>query len=428
MQDKSDAQLLRDYAEHGNEAAFRELATRHMDLVYSAAVRQVSSPDLARDIAQSVFIDLARKAQPLAKKLPEEGSLAGWFHRATRYAALGYLRDTRRRVTNERQAMEQLFTNSETTPDWEPIRPMLDEALDSLGDQDREALLLRYFKNHDFRAVGLALGVSDDAAQKRVSRAVECLRQFFGKRGVAVGASGLATILSTNAVHAAPSGLAGTVSTAAASWVGTTSTATTTTTATVIKTVAMTTLQKTLITVALAAVAGAGIYGAGQLLTPRSALKNGDFQDGLKGWIADTNKIGLLMNPNGKKHAGDGYAMIGAGDTQEAVLAQKIRLDGKGGNYRLTFDFGLTGYPQMVGVLDVSVLNTGGDILASTVVSNTHPVRTYYIPPEAVNHERLDFKVPAGLSSVKISFADKTADNGIAIDPGIKNVRLKKLN
>ena len=111
--------------------------------------------------------------------------------------------------------MEQLLTNSESAADWEQIRPALDEALDSLGDEDREALLLRYFKNQDFRAVGLALGVSDDAAQKRVSRAVERLREFFSKRNVTIGASGLAVLISANAVQSAPIGLAATISTAA---------------------------------------------------------------------------------------------------------------------------------------------------------------------------------------------------------------------
>src|ERR1039458_5253444 len=213
MHEKSDVQLLRDYAEDGHEAVFRELVARHTDFVFSAALRQVNSPDLAGDIAQGVFTDLVRKARPLAKQMP--GSLAGWLHRSTRYAALNRLRGTRRRLANERQAMEQLLINSESAPDWELIRPVLDEALDSLGDEDREALLLRYFKNQDFRAVGLALGISDDTAQKRVSRAVERLREFFSKRNVTIGASGLVVLISANAVQSAPVGLAATISAAA---------------------------------------------------------------------------------------------------------------------------------------------------------------------------------------------------------------------
>ena len=270
MHEQSDVQLLRDYAEGGNEAAFRELVARHTDFVYSAALRQLDSTDIAGDLVQGVFTDLARKARPLAEKMPVGNSLAGWLHRSTRYAALNHLRDTRRRLANERQAMEQLLINSESAPDWQPIRPVLDEALDSLGDEDREVLLLRYFKNLDFRAVGLALGVSDDTAQKRVSRAVERLREFFSKRKVTIGASGLAVVISANAVHAAPAGLAATISSAALA--GTAVSTSTLITAT--KTIAMTTLQKTVITAALAVVAGAGIYEAHQASTLRSQVQN----------------------------------------------------------------------------------------------------------------------------------------------------------
>jgi len=237
MHEQSDVKLLRDYAEDGHEAAFRELVTRHADLVYSSALRQVNSPDLAGDLAQGVFADLARKARLVAEQMAGGNSLAGWLHRSTRYAALNHRRDTRRRCINEREAMEQFLINSESVQDWEYIRPLLDEALDSLDDEDREALLLRYFKNQDFRAIGLALGISDDTAQKRASRAVERLRKFFSKRNITIGASGLVMLVSANAVQAAPVGLTSAIFAAAIS----TSTAMTAT-----KIVAMTTLQKTL--------------------------------------------------------------------------------------------------------------------------------------------------------------------------------------
>jgi RNA polymerase sigma factor (sigma-70 family) len=261
MREKTDIELLRDYAERGHEAAFRELVTRYTDLVYSAALRQLESADLASDITQGVFLDLARKARPVSERLAAHHSLAGWLHRSTRYAVLNHLRDTRRRVANERLAMEQLLNNSEASVDWEQIRPALDEALDSLGDEDREALLLRYFKNHDLRTVGATLGVSDDAAQKRVSRAVERMREFFAKRGVSIGAGGLVAVVTANAVQAAPAGLAVTISTAAA-LSGTT--IATTATATATKAIAMTTLQKTVVTATVAVLAGAGIYEAKQ--------------------------------------------------------------------------------------------------------------------------------------------------------------------
>src|SRR6266487_1250469 len=156
MQEPSDTQLLRDYAEHGHEAAFREIVSRHADVVYASALRQAGSSDLARDIAQSVFTDLARKAQTLAGTLTGEASLLGWLYRSTRFAALNQLRDDRRRQARERQAMQQLGPTSEIAPEWERVQPVLDEAMAELSDEDREALLLRFFKNRDFREIGRA--------------------------------------------------------------------------------------------------------------------------------------------------------------------------------------------------------------------------------------------------------------------------------
>src|SRR5439155_3614661 len=103
-----------------------------------------------------------------------------------------------------------------TATDWTHVEPLLDEAMHALDETDRAAVLLRYFENKSLREVGAALGASDDAAQKRVSRAVESLREFFAKRGVTVGASGLAVAISANAIQAAPVGLAATIATAAA--------------------------------------------------------------------------------------------------------------------------------------------------------------------------------------------------------------------
>lgn len=261
MHDQSDAQLLRAYAEHGTEAAFAEIVARHTDLVYSAALRQVYSPDHACDVTQSVFTDLARKAREVSLKLSPNASLVGWLYRGTRFAACDLNRTEIRRTQRERQAMEQVHPTPDSAPDWEQLHPTLDEAMSELDEADRDALLLRYFKNHDLRTVGATLGISDDAAQKRVSRAVERLRELFAKRGVSVGAGGLAVVISANAVQAAPVGLTLTISTAAAL---TATTLTTTTTVTATKAIAMTTLQKTIVTATIAVLAGAGLYEAHQ--------------------------------------------------------------------------------------------------------------------------------------------------------------------
>jgi RNA polymerase sigma factor (sigma-70 family) len=266
MQPKSDAQLLREYAESGQESAFDEIVHRHTDLVYSAALRQVDSADLAGDVAQSVFADLARKARLVAGQLPAEATLVGWLYRGTRFEALNVRRGEQRRQFRERQAMEELLPSAETGPDWDRLRPVLDEAMAGLNDADRETLLLRFFKNHDLRTVGMLLGVSDDAAQKRVSRAVERLREFFASRGIAVGAGGLTLALSARAVHAAPAGLAASISTAAV-LVGTAVHSSTAIVGT--QAIAMTLLQKCLIGATLTAALGTSLYEANHIVRLR---------------------------------------------------------------------------------------------------------------------------------------------------------------
>ncbi len=162
---KSDTELLRDYGVNKSEAAFGEIVRRYADFVYSAALRQTGNPEPARDVAQIVFTDLARKAD----SLPASTLLIGWLCHGARLAALDQRRRDRRRLHRERQAMEWHGPSSEVANDWGEIRPVLDEALASLGDEDRNALLLRFFKNENLTSVGMTLGVSEDAAQKRTN-------------------------------------------------------------------------------------------------------------------------------------------------------------------------------------------------------------------------------------------------------------------
>jgi hypothetical protein len=192
------------------------------------------------------------------------------LHRTAQNIAAQTVRTIERRRAREQEAtaMNELYA---TEPDgvWEHIAPHLDAAIGELSEVDRDALLLRYFERKSAQEMAQVLGVSDEAAQKRVNRAVERLREFFAKRGVTVGASGLVVVISANAVQAAPAGLAGTLS-ATAVLAGTTFT--TTATATTPKAIAMTTLQKTLVTAALAAAVGTGIYEARKASTFRKQV------------------------------------------------------------------------------------------------------------------------------------------------------------
>src|SRR5213083_1624257 len=166
MQPKSDAQLLREYAENGAETAFAEIVARHTNLVYSAALRQVDAPDIAAEVAQSVFIGLARGARSLSRKLAENASLAGWLCRSARNISLNLRRNEFRQHNRERQAMEPPDPNAEAAPEWEQLRPVLDSAMSELSEADYDALVMRFFNNRDLRSIGQALGVSDDTAQK----------------------------------------------------------------------------------------------------------------------------------------------------------------------------------------------------------------------------------------------------------------------
>ena len=259
MQNKSDAELLREYAENGAEAAFAEIVARHTNLVYSAALRQLNSPDAAAEAAQRVFIGLAQGSRQLSRRLAPGASLAGWLCRSVRNVSLNYRRDEFRRQSRERLAMQDLNAAAEEKPDWEGLCAVLDDAMADLNEADYDAIVMRFFKNQDLRSVGRALGVSDDTAQKRVSRALEKLRESFGRHGVATTAAALSLALSAKAVEAAPAGLAAGILTAAT--VAHT-TVNTSTAITITKSILMTTVQKTLVAAALATAVGTGIYEA----------------------------------------------------------------------------------------------------------------------------------------------------------------------
>lgn len=256
MNRSTDQQLLRDYARQGSEPAFEQLVERHIDFVYSAARRMVPDADLAKDVTQLVFLAVAKNASNLV----EHPFLSGWLHRTTRNLALKAIRAEAHRRSREEEAaaMKQLIS-SDNEPGWEQLAAQLDFGIAELRNEERDALLLRYFERKSAREMGELLGISEQAAQKRVSRAVERLREFFGERGVAVGTSSMAGLLAAHGVEAAPAGLAASVSasvTAAAVGVQTSAILSLT------KAITMTTIQKAAIGTILAASIGGVWYQA----------------------------------------------------------------------------------------------------------------------------------------------------------------------
>ncbi len=215
-----DAELLRQFAATNSEAAFAELVQRHVNLVYSAALRQVNGDaHLAQDVAQAVFTDLARKAASLARGRDASSPLTGWLYTSAHFAAAKMVRGENRRRDREEKFMREP-TETALEPDWQKLRPVLDAAMHELKESAREAILLRYFENRQFAEVGAKLGLNENAARMRVERALEKLRAIFTKRGVTT-ATALASVISANAIQMAPASLAATLTTASIATAGT---------------------------------------------------------------------------------------------------------------------------------------------------------------------------------------------------------------
>jgi RNA polymerase sigma factor (sigma-70 family) len=215
--------LLREFSRDGRQAAFTKLVRRHLDLVYATALRKAGDAGGAEEIAQNVFFALARKAWQFA---PDD-SLPAWFYKTALLESKSWLRGELRRRRREQTAAEMGTTmkTPEDQPAFNALVPLLDDALLSLREKDRTALLLRFYESQSLRDVGAAFGVSEDTAQKRVQGALEQVAEFFKRRGfktatVAATAAALqhtaasasAAVASTvvrAALHAAPPALAG---------------------------------------------------------------------------------------------------------------------------------------------------------------------------------------------------------------------------
>lgn len=202
----SDSELLARFARSRSEDAFAELVRRHVNLVYSAALRQVGGDGhLAQDVAQTVFSDLAHKAPALARR----ATLTGWLYTSARFAAAKLVRAERRRLNREEEFMREP-NDAAPEADWEQLRPVLDEVMHQLQETDREAILLRYFENRPFADIGARCGLNENAARMRVERALEKLRSLLARRGVTTVAA-LASVISAHAVQVAPASLAATL-------------------------------------------------------------------------------------------------------------------------------------------------------------------------------------------------------------------------
>jgi RNA polymerase sigma factor (sigma-70 family) len=211
---RQDFELLQAFARHRDESAFAALVERHLTLVHGTARRKVEDPEAAEEISQNVFVALARKAWRFA---PDD-SLPAWLHRAALLEAQAWVRGELRRRRREQVASELGTTMK--TPDPQnglcALVPLLDEALLTLREKDRAALLLRYGGNRSLQEVGASLGVSEDAAQKRVASALDRLVRFFQRRGFRTASVAAAAGALQYHASAAPATLAAAITRAAA--------------------------------------------------------------------------------------------------------------------------------------------------------------------------------------------------------------------
>jgi uncharacterized protein (TIGR03435 family) len=223
MTDTPDAVLLEQFARNHSEAAFAALVQRHIALVHSVALRHMASPQHAQDITQAVFIILARKAATLGGGT----ILPGWLYHTARLTAANFQRAEMRRICREQEAyMQSMPEETPTDVIWRELALQLDAAMAGLGTNERNALVLRYFQNKSIAEVGASLGLAENTAQKRVSRALEKLRKFFTRGGVSSTTAIIAAAISANSVQAAPAALARAVTTAAIAKEATVSTST----------------------------------------------------------------------------------------------------------------------------------------------------------------------------------------------------------
>jgi RNA polymerase sigma factor (sigma-70 family) len=329
-----DAKLLQEYVECRSETAFAELVARHINLVYSTALRMVGETALAKDVAQLVFIQLARKAPVIRSG----HALPGWLYRVTRCQAANALRDDCTRRRRETEAMNMTQPDAESSMAWESIAPHLEAAMNTLSSADQNAVVLRFFQGRSWREVGGVLALREDAAQKRVSRAVEKLRSYFVRRGIGISATLIVSVIAANAVQAAPAGLASTVATASLAGAGSFSLL-----STIIKTILMKKTACAVLGVALAATITIPIIiaKAGQ---PGAPVTEASLREGLVldlPFDQDETGSGKITDSSGKENNGraagvrwmaegrKGGAYEFAADGDEIVISNNASLNPK---------------------------------------------------------------------------------------------------
>jgi RNA polymerase sigma factor (sigma-70 family) len=258
MTDANDLALVREFAGRNSEQAFAELVRRHLNLVYSVAMRYTGNTGDAQDVAQAVFVTLARKAAGLSTRTV----LTGWLYETTRFTASRLLRTQARRRAHEYEASMQSNLDDPGYDDvWRQLAPHLEAAMSRLGERDRTLLALRYYQNMTGAEAAAQLGIHEEAARKRTNRALEKLRRYFAQHGVNSTPAIIAGAIASNSIQAAPAGLAKTISAVAVAKAATASTSTLTLSKGALKIMAWTKTKTAIAAAVVVALIGTGGVG-----------------------------------------------------------------------------------------------------------------------------------------------------------------------
>jgi RNA polymerase sigma factor (sigma-70 family) len=344
MPDANDMDLVREFARNNSETAFTGLVQRHVNLVYSVARRCTGNDSDAQDVTQAVFIILARKAASLSEKT----ILPGWLYETTRFTAARLLRTNIRRQVREQEVyMQSTLNEADSTAIWEKLAPHLETAMSKLAERDRALLVLRFYENKSGPETAALLGIREDAAHKRVARAIEKLRKIFAQRGVAVSGAAIAGAVSANSVQAAPVTIVKTITTIAVTKGAVATTSTLTLVKGALKVMAWTKV-KTAVAIGIGILVAAG--GVTVICETFQNKNASDFNE-VSGAVADPMEMHIQWEV-GKKYSMSREYLYSRTETpilpkrpeQKAKLAQKFdisvvkELDNGGWQLELTFE------------------------------------------------------------------------------------------
>jgi RNA polymerase sigma factor (sigma-70 family) len=436
MPDTQDMDLVREFARHNSEAAFTELVRRHINLVYSVARRCTGNDGDAHDVTQAVFIILARKAAGLREKT----LLTGWLYETTRFAAARLLRTNGRRHAREQEAyMQSTLNEADNAAVWEKLAPHLEAAMGRLNAADRALLVLRFYENKSGPEAAALLGIREDAAHKRVTRAIEKLRKFFAQRGVTLSGAAIAGAVSANSVQAAPVALVKTISAIAVAKGAAATASTLTLVKGALKIMAWTKTQTVIVIAAIivcVAGGGAGIYAYHSThLKPADELQAAlHIQRPATGtWSYPNNEIDRVMfhfgsnranafpilekalkdsNPEVRQQAVSAMGFVGMparpefglqGDPAPEVVPLLWQIlnsnDGELTSFALTSLEGIGFQPKDIPVLAALLVRSHGNQLSLNAMSNPSVAKLNNFLSRANNNQMLQRYIPEAIAT-----------------------------